>query len=247
MINFFFSFLLHLRLYYTSLLLLCLFFIYLGPSIFAIEPHDILPLSIFAFNDCLKGLKNHKCLGCVTSICFYIPIMKHIYSWVNAVSADRNNLKRMLRKGISPVLCPGGVQEVTLMKDENECILYLNSRYGFIKLALQEGCPIIPCFCFGLRKTYQYWIPKNKVFISIGRYFGVLPMLFFGVWNIPFSPAKPVDYTNVIGSPIILPKIENPTEDEIQKYHKIFINEITTLYEDNKNFYDMGHVTLRIA
>ena len=224
-----------------------IFFNFLGPAIFAIEPHDILPLSIFAFNDCLGGLKNHKCLGCVTSLCFYIPIIRHIYTWVNAVSADRLNLKKMLRKGISPVLCPGGLQEVTLMKNENECVLYLNSRFGFIKLALEEGCPIIPCFCFGLRKTFKYWIPKNKILINIGRSLGVLPMIFFGVWNIPFSPAKPVDYTNIIGSPLILPKIENPSIEEIQKYHQIFIREITKLYEENKAFHGMENVTLRIA
>ena len=83
--------------------------------------------------------------------------------------------------------------------------------------------------------------------INIGRSLGVLPMIFFGVWNIPFSPAKPVDYTNVIGSPLILPKIENPSIEEIQKYHQIFIREMTKLYEENKAFHGMENVTLRIA
>jgi diacylglycerol O-acyltransferase 2, plant len=218
-----------------------------GPALFAIEPHDILPLSIFAFNDCLGGLKGHTCVGCVTSICFFIPIMKHIYTWVHARSADKKNLIDMLRKGISPVLCPGGVQEVTLLKNENECVLYLNNRLGFIKLALQQGVPIIPCFCFGLRKTFNFWIPRNKVLTDIGRYFGVLPMLFFGVWNLPFSPGKPVDYVNLIGSPIKIPKIENPSEKEIEKYHGLFIKALSELYEGNKNEFGMGQITLRIA
>lgn len=78
-----------------------------GNAIFVIEPHDILPLSIFAFNDILKGLKGHKCIGCITSICFYVPMMKHIYTWVGAKSADKNNITTMLKNGFSPVLCPG--------------------------------------------------------------------------------------------------------------------------------------------
>ena len=195
----------------------------------------------------MGGLKGHQCLGCVTSICFYIPIMKHIYTWVRAKSADKKNLIEMLQKGCSPVLCPGGVQEVTLMKNENECVLYLNNRLGFIKLALQQGVPVIPCFCFGLRKTFNFWIPKNKVLTDIGRYFGVLPMVFFGVWNLPFSPGKPVDYINLIGSPIKIPKIENPSEEEVEKYHDLFIKAISKLYEEHKNEYGMGQVTLRIA
>ena len=32
----------------------------IGPAIFAMEPHDVLPLSIFSFNDCLGAVKNHK-------------------------------------------------------------------------------------------------------------------------------------------------------------------------------------------
>jgi len=149
-----------------------------GPSIFAIEPHDLLPLSIFAFNDCLRGLKGHTCLGCVTSFAFYMPIIKHIYTWVNAVPADKSNLRKMLKNGISPVLCPGGVQEVTLMKSDKECVLYLNSRFGFIKLALQYGVPIIPCFCFGLRKTFAYHVSQDEYSKYIGRVTGVLPVLF---------------------------------------------------------------------
>jgi len=31
-----------------------------GPAIFALEPHDALPISIFAFNDCLRGFGGHK-------------------------------------------------------------------------------------------------------------------------------------------------------------------------------------------
>ena len=236
-----------------NLFLLSPFFYFLlsctfeGPAIFAIEPHDILPLSIFAYNDCLGGLNGHNCVGCVTSVCFYVPIMKHIYSWVNARSADKKNMVSMIKSGLSPVLCPGGVQEVSLMKSENECVLYLNSRFGFIKLALQQGVPVIPCFCFGLRKTFRYWIPKGSFFTRIGRFVGVLPMIFFGVWNIPFSPGKPVDYTNLVGTPIVLPKIENPSDEDIRKYHALFIKEISSLYEDNKKDFDMGDVVLRIA
>lgn len=79
-----------------------------GPAIFAMEPHDVLPLSIFSFNDCLGAVKGHKCLGCVTSACFAVPIMRHIYTWVNAHSIDKKSLVKMLRSGISPVICPGG-------------------------------------------------------------------------------------------------------------------------------------------
>jgi 1-acyl-sn-glycerol-3-phosphate acyltransferase len=107
-----------------------------------------------------------------------VPIIKHIYTWVNAVPADKSNIQKMIKNGISPVLCPGGVQEVTLMKSDKECVLYLNSRFGFIKLALQYGVPIIPCFCFGLRKTFAFHVPQDRYSKYIGRVTGVQPVLF---------------------------------------------------------------------
>ena len=60
-----------------------------SPALFAIEPHDVLPLSITGFNDCLGGLPGHKCRGIVTSFAFSLPFMKHIYTWVNASSVSR--------------------------------------------------------------------------------------------------------------------------------------------------------------
>jgi 2-acylglycerol O-acyltransferase 2 len=87
-----------------------------GPAIFALEPHDVLPLSIFAFSDVIKGFKGHTCIGCVTSACFSVPLMRHVYTWVKAQSIDKKNLLKLLSEGFSPIICPGGVQEVTLMQ-----------------------------------------------------------------------------------------------------------------------------------
>jgi hypothetical protein len=47
--------------------------------------------------------------------------MKNIYTWARAVSIDKKNLIRMLDNGYSPVICPGGVQEVLLMESTDEC------------------------------------------------------------------------------------------------------------------------------
>jgi diacylglycerol O-acyltransferase 2, plant len=218
-----------------------------GVAIFAIEPHDVLPLSIFVFNDCFEGIKGHNCYGCLTSACFNIPLMRHVYTWVNAHSIDKANIQRMLAKKISPVLCPGGVQEVTLMENEDECVLFLNGRRGFVKLAMVHGTALIPVFSFGLRKMFTFWVPRSKFVQKIARKIGFLPMLFFGMWGVPFGPAKPCDIVNVVGKPIKVPHIENPSDEEIAAQHVIFVKAMEQLYEDHKDEYGMGHIKLRIA
>lgn len=217
-----------------------------SPAVIAMEPHDVLPLSIFALNDVLKGVPGFKCLGCITAICFQIPLMKHIYTWVNAVSADKKTMTKMLKDGISPVICPGGVQEVTMLTSDDEIVLYLNSRFGFVKLALQHGAPIIPLFSFGLRDSFSFWVPKSKLLHSIGRKMGVLPMAFFGVWGLPLAPAKPCDYTLVLGRPIIVPKIENPTEQDLKHYHGEYVKNLTRIFELHKKDLGLENVKLRI-
>ena len=34
-----------------------------GPAIFLLEPHDVLPISICAFNTCLKGFDGHRLIS----------------------------------------------------------------------------------------------------------------------------------------------------------------------------------------
>jgi uncharacterized protein YfkK (UPF0435 family) len=42
-----------------------------------------------------------------------------------------------------------------------------------------------------------------------------------------------------VGKPIDLPKIENPEEEIIEKYHQIFIEELTKLFEEHKTKYSL--------
>ena len=218
-----------------------------GTAIIAMEPHDVLPLSICGFSNCFQGMPGHRCVACVTSFCFLLPIMKHIYTWVQATSVDKKNVISFIKEGVSPVICPGGVQEVTLMENDNECVLYLKSRLGFVKLAMQQGIPIIPVFSFGLRKTFDCWLPKSEWMKSFGRKIGFLPLVFFGIWGLPYSPGKAVDYTLVVGEPIKVPHSVDPSLEEIQKYHDVYVRALENIYHTHKGDYGMADVSLRIA
>ena len=220
----------------------------MGPAVFALEPHDVLPLSIFAFNDCLNGLPGQKCLGCITGACFNVPLMRHMYTWVNATDVGKKNVLKLISNGISPVICPGGVQEVTLMSSKDECVLYLKERKGFVKLAIQHGLPLVPAFTFGLKDSFDYWVPKGKFWTKLARQIGFLPMAFFGVFSLPLGPAKPVQYTVIAGSPIIVGAANpDPTIEEINKFHSMYIEELVALYERHKGAHGMDDIVLRIA
>jgi len=111
-----------------------------GGVIVALEPHDVLPYPLFAFNSCLSlvpELPNGH--GLMTSIVFSIPFVRHIYTYCRAGDVSRRNFSRHLKGGDTVVFIPGGVQEVILLGDPMDIILYLNKRKGFIKLGEGRG------------------------------------------------------------------------------------------------------------
>ena len=108
-----------------------------GVCLFALEPHDVLPVSIFWGSDYLNLVPNHKNIGCMTGILFQIPIIKHIYTWCSASSADRKNCMKLLSSGRSLTINPGGVSEVAHLGNKNERTLFLKTRFGFTKLGTE--------------------------------------------------------------------------------------------------------------
>lgn len=217
-----------------------------SPVIFATEPHDILPLSMVSFGDALKAMGTQKCIGCVSSACFSVPLMRHVWTWCAASSASRRAIVSLLNQGLSPVICPGGAREVAYLSKKKECVLFLNERLGFIKLAYRSGTPIVPVFSFGLRKQFDYWPVKNKLIQQIGRHFGFLPILFFGQFGTIFGPGKPCDLVNVVGKPILVPKKSDPTEAELRAVSKKYIDATREIFEKYKSEYGMSEYELRI-
>ncbi len=63
----------------------------------------------------LCELSMNRCAGSLTSLCFKVPLMKHIYTWVEAMPVDKKDIIRAISNKESPVICPGGVQEVAFI------------------------------------------------------------------------------------------------------------------------------------
>lgn len=217
------------------------------PAIFAFEPHDLLPVSMSCLNDSLNAIPGHKCVGCVSSACFVVPLFRHINTWVNACKADRKEIISLLERGCSPVLCVGGVQEVLNIIKDKEVVLYLRNRLGFVRIAMLQGAPIIPIFAFGLNQCFDYQpTPKSGLFHRISQRIGFVPMVFYGVWGLPFGPCKPCDLVNVVGRPIEVPQMSEPTDEQIREYLDKYIVECVRLFETYKGQYGMGDFSVRV-
>lgn len=139
--------------------------------------------------------------------------------------------------------------------DETPLTLYLLKRKGFVKHALATGSPIVPVFAFHLDGSYGYYIPRSKLVHRISRAVGVLPLIFWGRFGIPFGIPYPKRIVVVIGEAIDVDSEESGgdvddggvSEERVDRVHKVFLRELEALFERHKVEAGYGGRKLRIV
>lgn len=215
--------------------------------VFGFEPHSVLPLAMFVFSkyaSCMPpALQNIRMLA--STAIFWSPITRNIWWWAGLRPVSKKVMRHLLSKGTSVVLCPGGVRECLYLKKGKEAV-YLHTRKGFIRLALEQGAPLVPVFCFGQSDLYGCWRPfidwpKGLIpftaWARFSRNIGYLPMMIWGQFGSPLPRRVPV--TVVVGKPIPVPKVENPSEEMVTEYLQRFISGLQGVFD--RYAADFGH------
>lgn len=142
------------------------------------------------------------------------------------------------------VLVIGGAEEA-LDAHPGKHVLTLNSRKGFIRIALKTGAYLVPMYSFGENELFdQVENPKGSTMRTIQerlkQKLGFSQPLFhgrgifnynFGIW--PYR--RPIN--SVVGAPIPVEKTENPTKDDVDRLHAKYIAALIELFETHKTDY----------
>jgi len=164
----------------------------------------------------------------VADALLYTPILKHVLGIFGLISASKASMiKTLKKKGVDGtiVLYVGGMAELFL-SCENEEKLYLKKRKGFIKLALTQGIDVIPVYLFG--NTNVLSVLKTGPLATFSRKFQVSLTYMWGRFYLPIPRDCKLLY--VSGKPLGMPKIENPTQADIDKWHQKYCEEVTRIY-----------------
>eukprot|EP01083_Nonionella_stella_P147688 466423_1 len=168
-----------------------------------------------------------------------VPILGDITSWAPGQSVDSKNLSRLMTKGENVAFLPGGFEEATYY-EKGKFRVFLKNRKGFIKFALRHGYTVHPVFSFGEERTY-YAFQGARTFRKWLNRFNIPGVVIFSL-----LPDRNIEMTSVVGKALTFPHIEDPTHDEVSKYHEKYVFELESLFERHKAKYATADAKLEI-
>ncbi|KAM8815864.1 diacylglycerol O-acyltransferase 2 isoform 1-T1 [Rhynchonycteris naso] len=218
--------------------------------IFGYHPHGIMGLGAFCnfsteATEVSKKFPGIKPYLATLAGNFRMPVLREYLMSGGICPVNRDTIDYLLSKngsGNAIIIVVGGAAE-SLSSMPGKNAVTLRNRKGFVKLALRHGADLVPVYSFGENEVYKQvifeegswgrWVQKK-----FQKYIGFAPCIFHGrglfssdTWGlVPYS--KPI--TTVVGEPITIPKLEHPTQQDIDLYHAMYMEALVKLFDKHK-------------
>ncbi|ETN69683.1 diacylglycerol acyltransferase [Necator americanus] len=201
---------------------------------------------------------------CTLTSNFKTMIRRELLLLMGMIDASKESIEYVLNSpetGRAVVIVIGGAEEA-LDAHPGYHMLTLKSRKGFIKEAVKTGAYLVPVYSFGENEVFEqvrfrnvsYWLtqlqslrvfqvenPKGSAvrrFQSWVKRFGGYSLPFFhgrGIFQLTFGYLpfrRPID--TVVGVPIPVERTVNPSQQQIDELHQIYIEKLDELFEKHK-------------
>lgn len=204
-------------------------------SLYAFHPHGILTCGMAVNGAHHLRFAETDARWLVAENLFWFPVLRDLLRWLEFDAVGKDTFVKLMQSGQNIGFVPGGFEEATLYARGKHRV-YLKKRFGFIKLALQHGYKVYPAYTFGEELTYTSFPYFLTLRLKLNE-FKVPGAAFFGSLWCFFMPRSDVDLITVVGTPLQLPTIAQPTKDDVSKYHALYVTKLQTLFNRHKGAY----------
>jgi len=209
-------------------------------AIFLFHPHGSFSMaSFFHIGTHMTDWATRRIKATMTNLMLLLPFAKEIIHNHNCVLSDYNSMNESLEKGDSLAVCLGGTREVLYTKSH---VLNLNilKKRGVFKMALKNGCGIVPVLTYGENELFQItenvqWI--NNILIEYGLCMPIPTMESFFRWFNIINRPLDTPLRTVVGKTIDVETIAEPTEEDILNLREKYFKELRELYKSTKPSY----------
>ncbi|XP_057710075.1 2-acylglycerol O-acyltransferase 2-A [Corythoichthys intestinalis] len=222
--------------------------------VFGFHPHGVLATGAFGnfctestgFSALFPGLKSHLLM---LPFWFRVPIFRDYIMSGGLVSSSKSSLSYLLSRpegGNVAVIAVGAAPEA-LDARPGALTLQLRKRKGFIKLALRHGAQLVPVFSFGENELFDQvqnptGSPLRTLQDRLQSIMGISMPLFNGRGIFQYSfgllPHRKAILT-VVGTPIQVAATPNPTSEDIDALHEVYLEHLSELFERHKHEYGL--------
>ncbi|KAK9467092.1 diacylglycerol acyltransferase-domain-containing protein [Lipomyces arxii] len=227
-----------------------------GPRyVFGYHPHGIVSLGAFGAIGTEGAGWENLFPGIPVSLLtldanFQLPFHREYLLSLGISSVSRRSCMTLLNHDQSICIVVGGAQE-SLLAQPGKIDLVIKKRLGFVRLAMATPAAadvptsLVPILSFGENDVYEQiqggqtsLLYKIQTLIKKALGFTLPLMHARGIFNYDFGLMpyrRPI--TVVVGKPIPVPYVAQPTEAEISVYHQRYMDELQRLWDTYKHKY----------
>lgn len=197
-----------------------------GPALLVVN-HSLATYDIMLLMTAIYQETGHFPRALIDRLFFKVPFLGELMTSLGSVKGSPNAGEDLLRGGEVVTVAPGGMREALRPSGERYQIRW-DKRYGFVKLAIKMGVPVILAACPRADDVYEVY--PSYVTSWAYRTFRVPFFLARGVGPTPLP--RPVKLIHEVSEPLLPPPW---TDDEAElrlrvgAFHQVIVDRMNRL------------------
>jgi 2-acylglycerol O-acyltransferase 2 len=217
-------------------------------SIFPMVPHGVHPATVIGAAMIAPRTPMVRMVMAQASSTMAAPYWRTFARQMGSVPASRHEIQRVLDRGDSVTTFMDGIHGMFAGGRGGDVEkLYIENKKGLIRLAMTNGTPLVPCYCFGQTELVRVAADPLGIMESFSRRLRVSLVVPLGRWFLPVPYRVPL--TLAMGRPILVDKIPEGTKPDpvaVDALHALYLKETEALFERYKGRCGYGHKRIEV-